>query len=85
MAYYKTRTIKKNARKGLFIYLFLAAMVVLIVAAIPTREDFTRTSDQGNGQTTNNNNSDNNKSLGKRDPFQYEEENYHEWSSPTEF
>jgi len=36
MAYYNGYYYKRSF-KGFFIYLFLAAMVVLIVAAIPTR------------------------------------------------
>lgn len=82
MAYLSSRYTKKYFSKGFFMYLFLAVMVVIIIVAIPTREDFIRGSGQNNGQTETNNN---NKSLGKKDPAQYEEENYHEWTNPAEF
>lgn len=84
MAYYNSYYYRKNFGKGFFMYLFLAVMVVIIVAAIPTGEDFTRGSSQTNGQTEINK-TNNNKSLGQKDPSQYEEENYREWTNPAEF
>ena len=82
MAYYNSYYYRKNFGKGFFIYLFLAVMVVIIIAAIPTREDFTNNK-QDNSQIENKIN--NNKSLGQKDPAQYEEQDYHEWSNPAEF
>lgn len=84
MAYLNKNYLKRNFTKGLFMYLSLAVMVVIIVAAIPTREDFTRGSSQTNGQTEINK-TNNNKTLGQKDPAQYEEQNYHEWTNPAEF
>lgn len=86
MAYYNGCYYKRSF-KGFFTYLFLAVMVVIIVAAIPTKEDFTHNNNQGqtgNSQTENKTNNKN-KSLGQKDPAQYEEQNYHEWSNPAEF
>lgn len=82
MAYYNGYYYKRSF-KGFFTYLFLAVMVVIIVAAIPTKEDFTHNNNQSNGQVENRTN--NNKSLGQKDPAQYEEQDYHEWSNPAEF
>ena len=81
MAYYNGYYYKRSF-KGFFTYLFLAVMVVIIVAAIPTKEDFTHNNNQGQAENKTKNN---NKSLGQKDPAQYEEQNYHEWSNPAEF
>lgn len=81
MAYYNGYYYKRSFR-GFFTCLFLAMMVVIIVAAIPTREDFTHNNRTGSGQTEN---KKNNKPLGQKDPAQYEEQDYHEWSNPAEF
>lgn len=86
MAYYNGYYYKRSF-KGFFTYLFLAVMVVIIVAAIPTKEDFTHNNNQGrtgSGQTENKTNNKN-KSLGQKDPAQYEEQNYYEWTNPAEF
>ena len=86
MAYYNGYYYKRSF-KGFFTYLFLAVMVVIIVAAIPTREDLAHNNNQGqtgNSQTENKTNNKN-KSLGQKDPAQYEEQNYHEWTNPAEF
>lgn len=80
MAYYNGYYYKRSF-KGFFTYLFLAVMVVIIVAAIPTKENLAHNNNQG--QTENKTN--NNKSLGQKDPAQYEEQDYHEWSNPAEF
>lgn len=86
MAYYNGYYYKRSF-KGFFTYLFLAVMVVIIVAAIPTKEDLAHNNNQGqtgNSQTENKTNNKN-KSLGQKDPAQYEEQDYHEWSNPAEF
>lgn len=83
MAYYNGYYYKRSF-KGFFIYLFLAVTVIIIVAAIPTKEDLTHNNNQGN-QTETNKTNNKNKSLGQKDPAQYEEQNYHEWSNPAEF
>ena len=80
MAYYNGYYYKRSF-KGFFTYLFLAVMVIIIIAAIPTKEDLAHNNNQG--QTENKTN--NNKSLGQKDPAQYEEQNYHEWTNPAEF
>ena len=83
MAYYNGYYYKRSFR-GFFTYLFLAMMVVIIVAAIPTREDFTHNNRTGSGQTENKT-KNKNKPLGQKDPAQYEEQNYHGWTNPAEF
>lgn len=82
MAYYNSYYYKKNFGKGFPIYLFLAVVAVIIIAAVPTKEDFAH---QGSGQTESKTENNNNKTLGQKDPARYEEQNYHEWSNPAEF
>lgn len=81
MAYYNGYYYKRSF-KGFFTYLFLAVMVVIIVAVIPTKEDLAHNNNQGQAENKTKNN---NKPLGQKDPAQYEEQNYHEWTNPAEF